>query len=173
MELPNYRMPSAKNVLQLMWDKAKDFLQRAFTIIFIASIVVWFLETFSPHFAMVTDSSESILAIVAGFIAPIFRPLGFGNWRVTTALISGFMAKESVVATLNVLYGTMAALRSSITTGAAAALMVFCLLYTPCVAAIASIRRELGVRWAAFIVVFQCVVAWSCAFIVHGISLLF
>lgn len=173
MELPNYRMPSAKNVLQLMWDKAKDFLQRAFTIIFIASIVVWFLETFSPHFAMVTDSSESILAIVAGFIAPIFRPLGFGNWRVTTALISGFMAKESVVATLNVLYGTMAALRSSITTGAAAALMVFCLLYTPCVAAIASIRRELGVRWAAFIVVFQCVVAWICAFIVHGISLLF
>ncbi|MCI7468706.1 MAG: ferrous iron transport protein B, partial [Lachnospiraceae bacterium] len=146
MELPNYRMPSAKNVLQLMWDKAKDFLQRAFTIIFIASIVVWFLETFSPHFSMVADSSESILAIVAGFIAPIFRPLGFGNWRVTTALISGFMAKESVVATLNVLYGTMAALRSSITTGAAAALMVFCLLYTPCVAAIASIRRELGGR---------------------------
>ncbi|MDD6551738.1 MAG: ferrous iron transport protein B [Lachnospiraceae bacterium] len=169
MELPNYRMPSAKNVLQLMWDKAKDFLQRAFTIIFIASIVVWFLETFSPHFSMVKDSSKSILAIVAGFIAPIFKPLGFGNWRVTTALISGFMAKESVVATLNVLYGTMAALRSSITTGAAAALMVFCLLYTPCVAAIASIRRELGGKWAAFIVVFQCVVAWVCAFIVHGL----
>lgn len=172
MELPNYRMPSARNVLQLLWEKAKDFLQRAFTVIFVASIVIWFLQTFSPHFSMVKDSSESILAIAAGFIAPVFKPLGFGNWKVTTAVISGFMAKESVVATLNVLYGSMAQLRASLTSGAAAALLVFCLLYTPCVAAIASIRRELGNRWAAFIVVFQCVTAWICAFIVRVITLI-
>lgn len=170
MELPNYRLPSARNVLQLLWEKAKDFLTRAFTIIFMASIVIWFLQTFSPHFSIVTDSSQSILAIIAGFIAPIFKPLGFGNWKVTTALISGFMAKESVVATLNVLYGSTAALRASITTGAAAALLVFCLLYTPCVAAIASIRRELGRKWAAFIVFYQCAIAWVCALVVHLIS---
>lgn len=171
MELPNYRMPSAKNVLQLLWEKAKDFLQRAFTIIFLASIVIWFLQTFSPHFSMVSDSSESILAIIAGVIAPIFKPLGFANWKVTTALITGFMAKESVVATLNVLYGSMAELRASITTAAAAGLLVFCLLYTPCVAAIASIRRELGGKWAAFIVVFQCVIAWVCALLVHLVAM--
>lgn len=173
MELPNYRLPSARNVLQLLWEKTKDFLQRAFTIILLATIVIWFLQSFSPHFVLVSDSSKSILAIVAGFIAPIFKPLGFGNWKVTTALISGFMAKESVVSTLNVLYGSTAALTSTLTTGGAAALLVFCLLYTPCVAAIASIRRELGRKWAAFIVVFQCVVAWICAFLVHAVSLLF
>lgn len=172
MELPNYRLPSAKNVLQLLWEKSKDFLERAFTIIFVASIVIWFLQTFSLHLVMVTDSSKSILAMVAGVIAPIFKPLGFGNWKVTTALISGFMAKESVVATLNVLYGSTAALTTSISTGAAAALLVFCLLYTPCVAAIASIRRELGDKWGAFIVAFQCGVAWACAFIVRVIFLL-
>lgn len=173
MELPNYRLPSARNVLQLLWEKTKDFLQRAFTIILLATIVIWFLQSFSPHFALVSDSSKSILAIVAGFIAPIFKPLGFGNWKVTTALISGFMAKESVVSTLTVLYGSTAALTSTLTTGGAAALLVFCLLYTPCVAAIASIRRELGRKWAAFIVVFQCVIAWICAFLVHAVSLLF
>lgn len=172
MELPNYRLPSAKNVLQLLWEKSKDFLERAFTIIFVASIVIWFLQTFSLHLVMVTDSSKSILAMVAGVIAPIFKPLGFGNWKVTTALISGFMAKESVVATLNVLYGSTAALTASISTGAAAALLVFCLLYTPCVAAIASIRRELGDKWGAFIVAFQCGIAWACAFIVRVIFLL-
>ena len=144
MELPNYRMPGAKNVLQLLWDKAKDFLQRAFTVIFLATIIVWFLTTFSPHLNMVTESKDSILAGIAGVIAPVFAPLGFGDWRISTALITGFIAKESVVSTLSILFGSTAALTSLISTKAAAALLVFCLLYTPCVAAIASIRRELG-----------------------------
>ncbi|MCD7817607.1 MAG: ferrous iron transport protein B, partial [Lachnospiraceae bacterium] len=148
MELPNYRMPGAKNVAQLLWDKAKDFLQRAFTVIFLATILIWFLQTFDPHLQMVSDSQDSILAVISGVIAPIFRPLGFGDWRISTALITGFMAKESVVSTLSVLFGSTDALLTAISPLAAAGLLVFCLLYTPCVAAIASIRRELGGKWA-------------------------
>ncbi|MDO4942536.1 MAG: ferrous iron transport protein B [Lachnospiraceae bacterium] len=167
MELPNYRLPSAKNVIQLLWEKAKDFLQKAFTIIFLATIVIWFLQTFDLHLQMVSDSKDSILAMAAGLIAPVFRPLGFGDWRISTALITGFMAKESVVSTLNVLFNGSSALHGAISTAAAAALLVFCLLYTPCVAAIASIKRELGGKWAALVVFFQCAVAWVVAFGVH------
>ncbi|MEE0140810.1 MAG: ferrous iron transport protein B [Coprococcus sp.] len=169
MELPNYRMPGAKNVLQLLWDKAKDFLQRAFTVIFLATIIVWFLTTFSPHLNMVTESKDSILAGIAGVIAPVFAPLGFGDWRISTALITGFIAKESVVSTLSILFGSTAALTSLISTKAAAALLVFCLLYTPCVAAIASIRRELGQKWAIGVVILQCAIAWICAFLVYHV----
>ncbi len=172
MELPNYRMPGAKNVGQLLWEKAKDFLQRAFTVIFLATILIWFLQTFDVHLQMVSDSQNSILAVVAGVIAPIFRPLGFGDWRISTALITGFMAKESVVATLSVLFGTTEALLAAISPLTAAALLVFCLLYTPCVAAVASIRRELGTRWAVGVVVGQCVVAWIAAMLVRTVGLL-
>ena len=172
MELPNYRMPGAKNVCQLLWEKAKDFLQRAFTVIFVATIVIWFLQTFDLRFNIVTESKDSILAILAGYIAPIFNPLGFGDWRISTALISGFMAKESVVSTLSVLFGSTAELTGAITPVAAASLLVFCLLYTPCVAAIASIKRELGAKWAAYVVLGQCMVAWIAAFIVHLIGTL-
>ena len=172
MELPNYRMPGAKSVLQLLWEKAKDFLQRAFSIIFIASIVIWFLQTFTPQFQVAADSSGSILAIIAGGIAPIFAPLGFGDWRISTALISGFLAKESVVSTLNVLFGSTAALLKTLTPLAAASLLVFCLLYTPCVAAITSVRRELGGKWAVGMVIFQCVIAWLMALLIHGIGVL-
>ena len=167
MELPNYRMPGAKNVLQLLWDKAKDFLQRAFTVIFLATIIVWFLTTFSLHLNMVTESKDSILAGIAGVIAPVFAPLGFGDWRISTALITGFIAKESVVSTLSILLGTTTALTSLISTKAAAALLVFCLLYTPCIAAIASIRRELGQKWAIGVVILQCAIAWVCAFAMY------
>ena len=167
MEPPNYRMPGAKNVLQLLWDKAKDFLQRAFTVIFLATIIVWFLTTFSPHLNMVTESKDSILAGIAGVIAPVFAPLGFGDWRISTALITGFIAKESVVSTLSILFGTTTALTSLISTKAAAALLVFCLLYTPCIAAIASIRRELGQKWAIGVVILQCAIAWVCAFAMY------
>ena len=167
MELPNYRMPGAKNVLQLLWDKAKDFLQRAFTVIFLATIIVWFLTTFSLHLNMVTESKDSILAGIAGVIAPVFAPLGFGDWRISTALITGFIAKESVASTLSILFGTTTALTSLISTKAAAALLVFCLLYTPCVAAIASIRRELGQKWAIGVVILQCAIAWVCAFAMY------
>ena len=167
MELPNYRMPGAKNVLQLLWDKAKDFLQRAFTVIFLATIIVWFLTTFSLHLNMVTESKDSILAGIAGVIAPVFAPLGFGDWRISTALITGFVAKESVVSTLSILFGTTTALTSLISTKAAAALLVFCLLYTPCIAAIASIRRELGQKWAIGVVILQCAIAWVCAFAMY------
>ena len=173
MELPNYRMPGAKNVGQLLWEKAKDFLQRAFTVIFGATIVIWFLQSFDLHLNMVTDSQASILATVAGMIAPVFIPLGFGDWRISTALISGFMAKESVVSTLSILFGSTAVLTAVINTAGAAALLIFCLLYTPCVAAIASIKRELGGKWAIGVVIFQCVIAWVAAFIVHGIVCLF
>ena len=166
MELPNYRMPGAKNVVRLLWDKAKDFLQRAFTVIFLATIVIWLLQTFDLHMNIVEDSQSSILAKAAGIIAPIFKPLGFGSWEISTALISGFIAKESVVSTLNVLYGTTAALTSTMTSSSAAALLVFCLLYTPCVAAIASVKRELGRKWAGGVVIGQCTVAWIAAFIV-------
>ena len=169
MELPNYRMPSAKSVCQLLWEKAKDFLQRAFTVIFIATIVIWFLQTFDTKFNLVENSQNSILATIAGFIAPIFKPLGFGDWRISTALITGFMAKESVVSTLSVLLGSGVKITSILTQLGAASLLVFCLLYTPCVAAIASIKRELGRKWACFVVVFQCVIAWIMAFITHGI----
>ena len=172
MELPNYRMPGAKNVGHLLWDKAKDFLQRAFTVIFVATIVIWFLQTFDLHLSMVSDSRDSILALVAGVIAPIFAPMGFGDWRVSTALISGFMAKESVVATLSVLFGSTEALTAAVTPVAAASLLAFCLLYTPCVAAIAAIKRELGGRWAAGVVVMQCVVAWIAAFVVYQVGIL-
>lgn len=173
MELPNYRMPGVKNVMQLLWEKAKDFLRRAFTVIFIATIIIWFLQTFDLHLNMVSDSQYSILAKAAGFIAPVFAPLGFGDWRVSTALITGFMAKESVVSTLSVLLPAQGLLLSGITPVSAASLLVFCLLYTPCVAAIASIRRELGRGWAAAVVIGQCVIAWAAAFAVHGIGVLF
>ncbi|MFQ7473828.1 MAG: ferrous iron transport protein B, partial [Anaerovoracaceae bacterium] len=160
MELPNYRMPGAKNVGRLLWEKAKDFLQRAFTVIFVATIAIWFLQTFDVHMNVVEDSHDSILAAVSGIIAPVFSPLGFGDWRISTALITGFMAKESVVSTLSVLFGSTSALTSIITPVSAVALLVFCLLYTPCVAAVASIKRELGGKWAVIVVVGQCAVAW-------------
>lgn len=169
MELPNYRLPGAENVLHLLWDKAKDFLQRAFTVIFIASIVVWFLQTFDFGLNVVSGSNTSILAIIAGFIAPIFAPLGFGDWRISTALIAGFMAKESVVSTLNVLVGG-AGIGSILTPLSAASFLVFCLLYTPCIAAISVIKRELGAKWAVGIVCLQCAIAWLCAFIVFSVG---
>ncbi len=171
MELPNYRMPGRRNVMQLLWEKSKDFLERAFSVIFIATIVIWFLQTFDFRLDMVADSSESMLASIAGVIAPVFAPLGFGDWRISTALISGFMAKESVVSTLGVLFGT-SSISTVLTHLAAASLLAFCLLYTPCVAAITSVKRELGTKWAIWVVIFQCVIAWIVAFIVHTIGML-
>ena len=170
MELPNYRMPGLKNVGQLLWDKAKDFLQRAFTVIFLATIVIWFLQTFDLHFQIVQDSQNSILALLASYIAPLFKPLGFGDWRISTALITGFIAKESVVSTLTVLVGE--GITSLLTVGAAGSLLVFCLLYTPCIAAIASVRRELGGKWAACMVLMQCAIAWVCACLLRTVLLL-
>jgi len=173
MELPNYRLPSPRNVGLLLWEKAKDFLQRAFSVILIASIVVWVLKSFDLRFNLLPEENgeASILAMVAGWIAPVLRPLGLGNWRVATALISGFMAKESVVSVLKVLYaGGVAA---AMTPLAAGSLLVFSLLYTPCVAAVASIRRELGGKWAVAVVVWQCVVAWCAAFLVRIIGGIF
>lgn len=167
MELPNYRLPGAKNVGQLLWEKAKDFLERAFTVIFVATIVIWCLQTFDTRLNVVSDSQESLLAMLAGVIAPVFAPLGFGDWRISTALITGFMAKESVVATLTVLTEGIS-ITSLLTPLAAAALLVFCLLYTPCVAAITSIKRELGGKWAALVVILQCVIAWVCALAVYA-----
>ena len=171
MELPNYRMPGAKNVAQLLWEKAKDFLQKAFSVILIATIVVWFLQSFDLHLNMVEDSAQSILAAVSGFLVPIFRPLGLGDWRICTSLISGFMAKESVVSTLEVLFG--GGIASVLSPLAAASLLVFSLLYTPCVAAIASVKRELGGKWAVGLVVWQCFIAWVAAFLVQGIGVMF
>ncbi|MCQ1533327.1 ferrous iron transport protein B [Mitsuokella jalaludinii] len=171
MELPNYRMPGRRNVMQLLWEKSKDFLERAFSVIFIATIVIWFLQTFDFRLDMVADSSESMLASIAGVIAPVFAPLSFGDWRISTALISGFMAKESVVSTLGVLFGT-SSISTVLTPLAAASLLAFCLLYTPCVAAITSVKRELGTKWAIWVVIFQCVIAWIVAFIVHTIGML-
>lgn len=168
MELPNYRLPGAKNVTQLLWEKAKDFLQRAFSVILLATMVVWFLQSFDLHLNLVKDSSDSILALVAGCLAPVFKPLGLGDWRICTALISGFMAKESVVSTLEVLFAGN--ITSVLTPLAAASLLAFSLLYTPCVAAIASVKRELGGRWAAFVVLWQCTIAWIVAWIVHLIG---
>lgn len=173
MELPNYRMPALKNVLQLLWEKAKDFLQRAFTVIFVATIVIWFLQSFDLHFNLTADSQNSILAVVAGLIAPIFAPLGFGDWRISTALISGFMAKESVVSTLSVLTGSMDVIHKILTPASALSLLIFCLLYTPCVAAISSVKRELGSKWALAVVVGQCVVAWIMAALVYAVCLCF
>ena len=170
MELPNYRMPGLKNVGQLLWDKAKDFLQRAFTVIFLATIVIWFLQTFDLHFQIVQDSQNSILALLASYIAPLFKPLGFGDWRISTALITGFIAKESVVSTLTVLVGE--GITSLLTVGAAAPLLVFCLLYTPCIAAIASVRRELGDKWALCMILMQCAIAWVCACLLRTVLLL-
>lgn len=170
MELPNYRLPGARNVGQLLWEKAKDFLQRAFTVILVATIAIWLLQSFDPHFRLVEDQQTSILAMVSGWLAPILKPLGLGDWRICTSLISGFMAKESVVSTLEILFGQNVA--SVMSTASAAALLVFSLLYTPCVAAIASIRRELGGKWAFGVVIWQCVVAWACAFAVHIIAVL-
>lgn len=166
MELPNYRLPGIKNVAQLLWEKAKDFLQRAFTVIFVATIVIWFLQTFSIRFSIVSDSKDSILAMAASIIAPIFKPLGFGDWRISTALITGFMAKESVVSTLTVLFGSGELMSQVLNPVSAASLLVFCLLYTPCVAAIASVKRELGGKWAMAMVAGQCVIAWCSAFVV-------
>ncbi|HCG60588.1 MAG TPA: ferrous iron transport protein B, partial [Lachnospiraceae bacterium] len=166
MELPNYRMPSPKNVLQLMWDKAKDFLQRAFTVIFLATIVIWFLQNFGTNLNIVEDSSKSILAVIAGAVAPIFKPMGLGDWRIVTSLIAGFMAKESVVSTLNLVFGSRAAITAAITPLAGFCLLVFCLLYTPCVAAVSSVRRELGTKWMFFVIINQCVIAWIAAFVV-------
>ncbi len=171
MELPNYRLPGAKNVLHLLWDKAKDFLQRAFTVIFLATILIWFLQNFDTGLNMVSDSQNSILALFAGVLAPIFVPTGFGDWRIVTALISGFMAKESVVSSLTVLFGSTEALQSTLTAVGAGSLLVFCLLYTPCVAAIASVKRELGGKWATLMVIGQCVIAWLAAFAVYQIGM--
>ena len=171
MELPNYRLPGAKNVLHLLWDKAKDFLQRAFTVIFLATILIWFLQNFDTSLNMVSDSQSSILALFAGVLAPIFVPTGFGDWRIVTALISGFMAKESVVSSLTVLFGSTEALQSTLTAVGAGSLLVFCLLYTPCVAAIASVKRELGGKWATLMVIGQCVIAWIAAFAVYQIGM--
>ncbi len=172
MELPNYRMPSAKSVAHLVWDKSKDFITRAFTVIFVATIIVWFLQSFSPQLMFVEDTSQSILALVASFLAPLFAPLGFGDWRFVVALIAGFMAKEVVVSTLSVLFDGAAALALALSPAAAASFLVFCLLYTPCVAAVAAIKRELGKRWALGIVLGQCAIAWVVAFVVYRIALL-
>ena len=170
MELPNYRLPGLGNVMRLLWDKAKDFLQRAFTVIFVVTLVIWALRTFDFHFSMVTDPQDSILAHLAGWVAPVFGPAGFGDWRIVVALIAGFMAKESVVSTLGVLFHGTKALLAAITPAAAAALLVFCLLYTPCVAAIASIKRELGGKFAFVVVIGQCVIAWICAVVVYLVA---
>ena len=170
MELPNYRLPGLKNVAQLLWEKARDFLERAFTVIFMATIIIWFLQNFDLQFSLVADTQDSILAVLAGFITPVFAPLGFADWRISTALITGFMAKESVVSTLTILYGSSAVFASALTPAAAAPLLVFCLLYTPCIAAVASVKRELGSKWAAVMVVNQCLVAWLCAFVAHLIA---
>ena len=169
MELPNYRLPSPKSVMQLIWEKAKDFITKAFTIIFLATIVIWFLQTFDVRLNVVTDSKDSLLALIGGLIAPVFAPLGFNDWRISTALITGFTAKESVVSTLTVLLGGDTALLGTMfSTKTALVFLVFTLLYTPCVAAIASVRREMGTKKAAFMVAaIQCLIAWSVAFLVH------
>ena len=173
MELPNYRLPGMKNVVMLLWDKAKDFLQRAFTVIFLASIVIWFLQRFNFTLNMVTDSKDSILAKIAGIIAPVFSPMGYGDWRVCTALVTGFIAKESVVSTLFVLYGTKEAVLGAMSMASAFSLLVFCLLYTPCVATIAVVKRELGAKWASVVVLGQCIIAWIVAYAAYLLMRLF
>ena len=170
MELPEYRMPSAKNVIFLLWEKAKDFIERAFTVIFVASIVIWFLQTFDFRLNVADSSQSSMLAGIAGVVAPVFTPLGFGDWRIVTSLVAGFMAKESVVSTLSLLCGS--GIMTILTKQAVWPLLIFCLLYTPCVAAVSAIKRELGGRWAAIVVVGQCLVAWVCALIARFIALI-
>lgn len=169
MELPNYRMPGAKNVMQLLWEKAKDFLQKAFSIIFIATILIWFLQNFDIRLNVVTDSKDSILAAIASWISPIFRPLGFGDWRIATAVLTGVMAKESVVSTISILFGSTVEIIEAVAPAGVLAFLVFCLLYTPCIAAIASIKRELGGRYAVGVVIMQCCIAWIAALITHTI----
>ena len=169
MELPNYRLPGAKNVAQLLWEKAKDFLNKAFTIILLATIVVWFLQSFDPYLNVAEDPAQSLMAIAGGWIAPLLTPLGLGDWRIVTSLISGFMAKESVVSTMEILFA--GGIQTALAPVSAATMLVFSLLYTPCVASIAAIRRELGGRWAVGVVVWQCVVAWIIAFFVRGVCL--
>ncbi len=170
MELPNYRLPGIKNTGRLLWEKAKDFLSRAFTIILLASIIIWFLKSFDIHFNMTADSSKSILAAISGFMAPFLAPIGLGDWRIGTALICGFMAKESVVSTLQVLFGSESHVDSLMSSASAVSLLIFSLLYTPCVAAIATIRREMGRRWAAGVVIWQCMIAWLVAFIAYSLT---
>jgi ferrous iron transport protein B len=165
MELPNYRMPGAKNVAQLLWEKAKDFLQRAFTTILVATIVIWLLQSFDPRFNLVEDQQDSILAVVSGWLAPLLTPIGLGDWRICTSLICGFMAKESVVSTLEILFGQNVS--DALSGAAAASLLIFSLLYTPCVAAVNVIRKELGAKWAAAVVIWQCFIAWGAAFAVY------
>ena len=172
MELPNYRLPTARNTLQLLWEKSKDFLQRAFSVILIATIVVWFLQSFDFRFNLVADSRDSILATVSGFLTPLFAPLGLGDWRIVTSLVSGFMAKESVVSVLEVLFSAEGGISAAISALAAYSMLVFSLLYTPCVAAIASIRRELGGKWALYVVLWQCAVAWAAALLVRLFGIL-
>ena len=169
MELPNYRLPGVRNVAQLLWEKAKDFLQKAFSVILVATVVVWFLQSFDLRLNMVKNSADSILAVVSSLLVPVFAPLGLGDWRICTALISGFMAKESVVSTLEVLFG--GSIGSVLTPLSAASLLVFSLLYTPCVAAVASIKRELGGKWAVGVVIWQCAVAWIAAMLVRLVLL--
>ena len=172
MELPNYRMPGAKNVWLLLWDKAKDFISRAFTVIFVATIIIWFLQSFDTRLNIVTRSQDSLLAALAGLISPLFAPLGLGDWRISTALITGFTAKESVVSTLTVLFGGQTgAISGLFTPFSALVFLVFTLLYTPCVAAITSVKRELGGKWAVGVVGIQCVIAWIAAFLLHTIGL--
>ena len=172
MELPNYRLPSLRSVMQLMWEKAKDFLQRAFSVILIATIVVWFLQSFDFHFNLVADRQYSMLAAISGVLAPVFKPIGLGDWRICTSLISGFMAKESVVSVMSVLFESAGGVSQVLTKLSAACLLIFSLLYTPCVAAVASIRREMGNKWAVTVVLWQCAIAWVAAFLVHNIGLL-
>lgn len=173
MELPNYRMPSAKSVGMLLWDKSRDFIERAFTVIFVATLIIWFLNQFTLTLNVAVDPQDSMLAGIAGIIAPIFAPLGFGDWRICASLITGFMAKESVVSTLLVLFGNEGAVQALLTPLTAASLLVFCLLYTPCAAAVSAVRRELGTKWMCYVIVFQCVIAWIVAFIVKlGLSAL-
>ena len=162
MEMPSYRLPQARNVGHLLWDKTKDFVQKAFTVIFLATIVIWFLQSFDFTLNQVTDYSDSILARISGLLSPLFAPMGLGDWRVVTSLVSGFMAKESVVSTMNLL-----GVENMLTTASAVAMMVFCLLYTPCVAAVTAIRRELGGKWSLFVIIFQCLTAWIVAWIAY------
>ena len=170
MELPNYRLPGLKNVSQLLWEKAKDFIDRAFTIILLATIVVWFLQSFDLKFNLVSDSSTSLLAMLANGLVPLFKPIGLGDWRICTSFITGFMAKESVVSTLGILVGNN--ITSILSASSLYSLLTFALLYTPCVAAIASIKRELGVKWAIYVVAYQCVIAWLVSFGVYRLALL-
>lgn len=171
MELPNYRMPGARNVAQLLWEKAKDFLQRAFTVIFLATILIWFLQNFDLHLNIAVDSQTSILAVISGWLSPLLVPLGLGDWRIATSLIAGFMAKESVVSTLSVLFGSTESILAALSPTAAISLLVFSLLYTPCVAAVAAVKRELGGKWAIGVAVGQCVIAWLAAFLIRLLCL--